>query len=46
MAKIPASVLVSAKIRVDNTVLWIDLVVIQKWLILKNKSDLPCFHLQ
>ena len=42
----PMSVLVSAKIRVDNTVLWIDLTVIQKWLILKNKLDLLYFHLQ
>lgn len=40
------SILVSSKIRVDKTVVWIDLAVIQKWLILKNKLDLLCFHLQ
>lgn len=38
------SVLVSAEIRVDETVLC-DLTVIQKWLILKTKLGLLRFHL-
>lgn len=44
--KTAMSVLVSAKIRADKTVLQIDFTVTQKLLILKNKLYPLCCHLQ